>query len=265
MSPEKRKEFVWVYRPQEHGPDDLHSYCPGGYHPVHLNDKFCDSRYQVVHKLGTGSYSTVWLARDHHADRYVALKILRSEFSGTINESRILRLLHDYRTNNPGCQGANSIPTLLDEFDFDGPNGHHKCLVSEFAGYSIATSKEMSEQKWRFPLQTARAITAKAVLGVHFLHKAGVIHGDLHSANFMLEIPNIDSLSVDELYRKFSAPYKETVQRIDGKPLDSSAPSYTVLNIHAWVRAENVTESDTIITDFGEAYLAESEPREHSR
>ncbi|KAL8964063.1 MAG: hypothetical protein Q9183_004733 [Haloplaca sp. 2 TL-2023] len=201
--------------------------------------------------------------RDHHANRYVALKILRSEFSGTNNESRILRQLDEYRTNNPGIQGAKSIPTLLDEFDFDGPNGRHKCLVTDFAGYSIATSKYVSDQKWRFPLEAARAITAKAILGVHFLHKAGIVHGDLHNANFMLQIPNIDSLSVDELYRKFSAPLKEPVQRLDGKPLDSSAPSYTVLEIHAWVRAENVTESDTIITDFGEAYLADSEPREN--
>ncbi|KAL8964916.1 MAG: hypothetical protein Q9183_004142 [Haloplaca sp. 2 TL-2023] len=243
-------------------PDALHSYCPWGYHPVHLNDTFCENRYEVVQKLGTGSYSIVWLARDHHANRYVALKILRSEFSGTNNESRILRQLDEYRTNNPGIQGAKSIPTLLDEFDFDGPNGRHKCLVTEFAGYSIATSKFVSEQKWRFPVQAARAITAKAVLGVHFLHKAGVVHGDLHNANFMLQIPNIDKLSVDELYRKFSAPHKEPVQRLDGKPLGSSAPAYTVLPIHAWVRAENVTESDIIITDFGEAYVANSEPRE---
>lgn len=40
-----------------------HLYQPGGYHPVHLGDIYCD-RYKVIHKLGFGSYSTVWLARD---------------------------------------------------------------------------------------------------------------------------------------------------------------------------------------------------------
>ncbi|KAL8868266.1 MAG: hypothetical protein Q9174_005101 [Haloplaca sp. 1 TL-2023] len=262
MTQTEPKAFEWVYCPQEYGPDSLESYCPGGYHPVHLLDTFCNGRYEVVHKLGTGSYSTVWLARDNHADRYVALKIMRSKYSGTSNESRILRRLHDYRENNPGIQGGDAMPTLLDEFDFDGPNGCHKCLVSKFAGYSIRTSRDVSNQIWQFPLQVARAITAKAVLGVHFMHKAGVVHGDLHKANVMLQIPNIDHLSVDELYSKFSAPYKELVRRIDGKPLDSSAPAYTVLEINAWVRAEDVTESDTIITDFGEAYLADSGPPE---
>ena len=38
-------------------------YCPGGYHPVTLGDRFHD-RYCVIQKLGFGVYSTVWLAND---------------------------------------------------------------------------------------------------------------------------------------------------------------------------------------------------------
>lgn len=39
-------------------------YHPGGYHPVHLGDTFNDGQYKVLRKLGDGSFSTVWLARD---------------------------------------------------------------------------------------------------------------------------------------------------------------------------------------------------------
>ena len=39
-------------------------YRPGGYHPVHLGDTFKDGTYEVVHKLGYGSFSTVWLVED---------------------------------------------------------------------------------------------------------------------------------------------------------------------------------------------------------
>ena len=42
----------------------LESYKPGGYHPVHLGDEFKDGQYKVVRKLGWGTFSTVWLARD---------------------------------------------------------------------------------------------------------------------------------------------------------------------------------------------------------
>ncbi len=44
--------------------EDIVQYCSGGYHPVHLGDCFKDGQYKIIHKLGFGSFSTVWLARD---------------------------------------------------------------------------------------------------------------------------------------------------------------------------------------------------------
>lgn len=41
----------------------VEDYRPGGYHPVVLGDVF-ERQYKVIRKLGEGSYSTVWLARD---------------------------------------------------------------------------------------------------------------------------------------------------------------------------------------------------------
>ncbi len=45
--------------------EGIELYCPGGYHPTHLNDLLKDGQYQILHKLGFGSFATVWLARDH--------------------------------------------------------------------------------------------------------------------------------------------------------------------------------------------------------
>lgn len=42
----------------------VEDYCPGGHHPVVLGDVFHDGQFKVIRKLGEGSYSTVWLARD---------------------------------------------------------------------------------------------------------------------------------------------------------------------------------------------------------
>ena len=45
------------------GAESPGGYKPGEYHPVHLGDIYCQ-RYKVIHKLGFGGYSTVWLAHD---------------------------------------------------------------------------------------------------------------------------------------------------------------------------------------------------------
>ncbi len=44
--------------------EDANRYRPGGLHPVALGDVYESSaaRYKIIHKLGWGAYSTVWLA-----------------------------------------------------------------------------------------------------------------------------------------------------------------------------------------------------------
>jgi serine/threonine-protein kinase SRPK3 len=37
-------------------------YRPGGFHPVHIGDRFGTAgRFRVIHKLGRGGLATVWL------------------------------------------------------------------------------------------------------------------------------------------------------------------------------------------------------------
>jgi hypothetical protein len=68
-----------MHRPLYEHIDDverLDYYRPGGYHPIHIGDRFQQNRYRIVHKLGYGSYSTIWLARDEqHMAKYVAIKV----------------------------------------------------------------------------------------------------------------------------------------------------------------------------------------------
>lgn len=60
--------------------ENVSGYRAGGYHPVHLHDTLNDGQYRVVHKLGYGGYSTVWLCQDTTvaSPRYVAVKIIKA-------------------------------------------------------------------------------------------------------------------------------------------------------------------------------------------
>lgn len=82
--------------------EDVYRYHPGGLHPVHLGDLLGGRRYRVVHKLGQGATSTVWLARDLSFHKYVAVKIKEFDISNILNEVSILNHLSGAPSDHPG-------------------------------------------------------------------------------------------------------------------------------------------------------------------
>ncbi|RDL33876.1 uncharacterized protein BP5553_08244 [Venustampulla echinocandica] len=63
------------------GVENIEGYRPGGYHLVHIGDRWCDDRFEVIHKLGHGACSTVWLARDSKKQTNLAIKVLIAKAS----------------------------------------------------------------------------------------------------------------------------------------------------------------------------------------
>lgn len=153
------------------GVERLEGYRPGGYHPIIIGDYLHD-RYRIVHKLGFGGYSTIWLARDERADRYVAVKILIAD--GKSRESNMLRQQNSGNMNNRH-PGKDIIRPILDEFAIEGPNGEHQCFVTAPASISLSGAREASYERL-FQLPVARAIVAQLVQVVAFLHTHGIVH-----------------------------------------------------------------------------------------
>lgn len=82
MSTESTPSRPWDFHfLTEHGENPVR-YEPGGYHPVHLGERYKEGRYKILHKLGKGSYSTVWLARDLSTrSRYAEFYLYSKGFS----------------------------------------------------------------------------------------------------------------------------------------------------------------------------------------
>ncbi|RYP00068.1 hypothetical protein DL764_006618 [Monosporascus ibericus] len=205
---------------------------------------------------GFGSYSTVWLARDQQLQRYVSLKILAATASESSNEGKTLRFLQNGDSAHLGKQ---FIPALLDQFTFDGPNGHHLCLVGVPYGCSISESKEDSADSM-FPKEAARSITAQLMMGLSYLHACGICHGDLHLGNFLLRTPSFDSMATTELYDRYGKPYEARVHRIDGRAPEPHAPPHAFYPMTPSLPARKTFDPEIVISDYGTSFVASQTP-----
>ncbi|KAF7118055.1 hypothetical protein CNMCM5793_007431 [Aspergillus hiratsukae] len=210
------------------------------------------SRYQIAHKLGYGTYSTTWLCRDHQFDKYVAVKVGTAE--SNTGEADVLDYLnHSSPLDHPGRA---MIPSVQDRFVLHGPNGNHPCYVTAVAMCSISGAKDASYRRI-FQARTARSLIAQLVLAVDYIHSKGVAHGDLHVGNVLLRLPaDFDQLSIEQLYETYGSPASEPVVRLDGQALESSVPASVVHPIWLGKASEEFTpaESHVLLGDFGEAY-----------
>jgi serine/threonine protein kinase len=70
-----------LYEPIE-DVERMENYRAGGYHLVTVGDRLNDC-YQIIHKLGHGTYSTIWLARDDETQQIRCSQSLHSRFEIT--------------------------------------------------------------------------------------------------------------------------------------------------------------------------------------
>ena len=126
-------------------------------------------------------YSTIWRAHDQDCHRYVALKIGISDSNSVRREIGRLRALqkwpHSISSWDPALTRHPVLPDILDDFEVTGPNGCHTC-------YALAPMhddlREPSFSRISY-LPIARALAAKLVLAVAYLHAQGVCHGGNYS------------------------------------------------------------------------------------
>lgn len=103
------------------------------YHPN--PGEILDGRFELKAKIGWGTSSTVWLARDVSrwiSTRYVAIKIntcgSHEDKASAKHELEISKHINNAKSNEWGCR---YIRTVEDSFEISGPNGFHFCLVFE--------------------------------------------------------------------------------------------------------------------------------------
>ncbi|KAF4509999.1 hypothetical protein G6O67_001928 [Ophiocordyceps sinensis] len=167
------------------------AYRPGGFHPVYIGDVYHD-RYKAMNKIGYGVYSTVWLARDLRASagnarEFVALKVLTAESYGSGRDIFERDILKHLRAQDHDQLGYSHVCHLVDDFEHEGPNGTHVCLVFELIGETLRSFGAWFPDSM-IPNEVMRRFTIQLLLALDFAHDHNVIHTDIQPSNIFVKM-----------------------------------------------------------------------------
>ena len=133
-------------------------------------------RYEILEKIGTGGMSDVYKAKCHKLNRYVAVKVLKQEFSENSN------FVSKFRVE---AQAAASLmhPNIVNVYDVGEDNGIHYIVMELVEGITL---KKYIEKKARLSVKEAVSIAIQACMGIEAAHNNHIIHRDIKPQNIII-------------------------------------------------------------------------------
>ena len=135
-----------------------------------------NNRYQLLQKVGSGGMAEVFRARDSMLERYVAIKVLRADY--TDNKSFQERFRQEARA------AANlSHPNIVTVHDFGLDRGQLFIVMEHVPGSDLKT---LLRQRGRFTVEEAIPLIVQACAGIGYAHRAGLVHCDVKPHNMLV-------------------------------------------------------------------------------
>lgn len=143
-------------------------------------DKFIgkrlDGRYEIHELIGVGGMAYVYKAYDRVEDRWVAIKILKEEFS---NNSDFLRRFR----NESKAIAVLSHPNIVNVYDVSFGDQLQYIVMEYIDGITL---KEYIEQEGVIRWNEAVHFTMQILMALECAHEKGIIHRDIKPQNIML-------------------------------------------------------------------------------
>ena len=143
---------------------------------MNLIGKMLNNRYEVLEKIGNGGMATVYKAKCHVLNRYVAIKILKDEFT---TDSEFIKKF------NTEAQSAASLahPNIVQIYDVCNEDNLYYIVMELIQGKTL---KEIISEdgilSWKWSVNIAIQIAS----ALETAHKNNIIHRDIKPHNIII-------------------------------------------------------------------------------
>ncbi len=137
---------------------------------------FIDDRYEIVGKIGAGGMSDVYKAKDHTLGRFVAIKVLKQEFSEDVN------FVTKFRTEAQSAAGLEH-PNIVNIYDVGSQDGMYYIVMEYVEGITLKT---YIEKKGQLSFKEAISIAIQVGRGIEAAHNKNIIHRDIKPQNIII-------------------------------------------------------------------------------
>jgi serine/threonine protein kinase len=129
-------------------------------------------RFEIRHKLGSGTYGEIYLGHDVESGRQVALKFERAPSPNP--------QLHIESQAYSILAGGIGIPQVI----WIGCERSYAILVIEHLGRSLEDL--LTARRRPFSLKTTLMLVDQSLRGIEFLHRKGLVHRDIKPSNLLM-------------------------------------------------------------------------------
>lgn len=134
------------------------------------------NRYEIIAKIGTGGMADVYKGRDLKLNRFVAVKVLKSEFSSNKN------FVSKFKVEAQSAAGL-MHHNIVNVYDVGEENGLHYFVMELVEGITL---KNYIEKKIRLSYKEALSIAIQVSQGIEAAHNNGIIHRDIKPQNIII-------------------------------------------------------------------------------